>query len=102
MKSRRAKVLHRAGGKALIEHVLETALKLAPPERVFVVVGHQAEKVREAAAASGVRFLEQAEQKGTGHALLCGRDELAGIGGHLLVLYGDCPVAARGNAACSG
>ncbi len=113
MKSRRAKVLHRAGGKALIEHVLETALKLAPPERVFVVVGHQAENVREAAAACRVRFIEQAEQKGTGHALLCGRDELAGIGGHLLVLYGDCPLLrpetltalvekqASGNAACA-
>ena len=61
MKSRKAKVLHRAGGKALIEHVVETALKLAPPERIFVVVGHQAEEVRKAVAAapggSGIGFI---------------------------------------------
>ena len=42
MKSRKAKVLHRAGGKTLVEHVVDTALELAPPERIFVVVGHQA------------------------------------------------------------
>jgi bifunctional UDP-N-acetylglucosamine pyrophosphorylase/glucosamine-1-phosphate N-acetyltransferase len=77
MKSRQAKVLHRAGGKALIEHVLETALKLAPPERIFVVVGYQAEAVRKAVAeapgGSGIGFIEQKEQKGTGHALMVGR-----------------------------
>ena len=42
MKSRKAKVLHRAGGRYLVEHVVRTALALAPPERIFVVVGHQA------------------------------------------------------------
>ena len=39
MKSRQAKVLHRAGGKTLVERVVDTALALAPPERIFVVVG---------------------------------------------------------------
>ncbi len=42
MKSRHAKVLHRAGGKTLLQHVVDTALELAPAERIFVVVGHQA------------------------------------------------------------
>ncbi len=37
MKSRKAKVLHRAGGKTLLQHVVDTALALAPPERIFVV-----------------------------------------------------------------
>ena len=46
MKSRQAKVLHRAGGKSLVQHVVDTALELAPAERIFVVVGHQAEEVR--------------------------------------------------------
>ena len=92
MKSRRAKVLHRAGGKALIEHVVETALKLAPPGRVFVVVGHQAEEVRAAAGAPGIGFIEQREQRGTGHAVLAGRAALEGMGGYLLVLYGDSPL----------
>ncbi len=74
MKSRKAKVLHRAGGKTLVEHVVDTALELAPPERIFVVVGHQAEEVRQALAGRGVGFIEQKEQKGTGHALMVGRD----------------------------
>ena len=46
MKSRMAKVLHLAGGKPLVRHVIDTALKIAPPERVFVVVGYQADAVR--------------------------------------------------------
>ena len=96
MKSRKAKVLHRAGGKALIEHVVETALKLAPAERIFVVVGHQAEEVRKAVAGapggSGIGFIEQKEQKGTGHALMVGREALAGLDGYLAIVYGDGPL----------
>jgi bifunctional UDP-N-acetylglucosamine pyrophosphorylase / glucosamine-1-phosphate N-acetyltransferase len=92
MKSRQAKVLHRAGGKTLIEHVVATALELTTPERVFVVVGHQAEEVRRAVQARGVRFIEQAEQKGTGHAVIIGREALAGLRGYLMILYGDCPL----------
>ena len=96
MKSRKAKVLHRAGGKALIEHVVETALRLAPAERIFVVVGHQAEEVRKAVAGvpggSGIGFIEQTEQKGTGHALMVGREALAGLDGYLVIVYGDGPL----------
>ena len=92
MKSRKAKVLHRAGGKALVEHVVATALELAPAERIFVVVGHQAEEVRKAVATPGVGFIEQKEQKGTGHAVMVGREALAGLGGYLMILYGDSPL----------
>lgn len=92
MKSRKAKVLHRAGGKTLVEHVAGTALELAPPERTFVVVGHQADEVRKAVAHLGVRFIEQREQKGTGHALLMGREELSRLSGHLVILNGDGPL----------
>ncbi|MBV9507292.1 MAG: bifunctional UDP-N-acetylglucosamine diphosphorylase/glucosamine-1-phosphate N-acetyltransferase GlmU [Acidobacteriia bacterium] len=92
MRSRKAKVLHRAGGRTLIEHVVATARELAPPERIFVVVGHQAEQVRQAVAASGCGFIEQKEQKGTGHAVLCGRDVLEALGGHLVIVYGDGPL----------
>src|SRR5215470_6622171 len=92
MKSRKAKVLHRAGGKTLIQHVVDTALALAPPERVFVVVGHQAAEVQKAVATPGVGFIEQKEQKGTGHAVLIGRDALAGLDGYLMILYGDSPL----------
>src|SRR4051812_39439330 len=92
MRSRKAKVLHRAGGKALVEHVVETALALTTPERVFVVVGHQADEVRRAISTPGVGFIEQREQKGTGHAVMSGRDALAGLDGYLMILYGDCPL----------
>src|SRR4051794_14449277 len=92
MKSRKAKVLHRAGGKALVEHVVDTALELTTPDRVFVVVGHQADEVRAALGARGVGFITQTEQKGTGHAVMCGRDVLAGLDGQLMILYGDCPL----------
>jgi bifunctional UDP-N-acetylglucosamine pyrophosphorylase/glucosamine-1-phosphate N-acetyltransferase len=92
MKSRKAKVLHRAGGKALVQHVIDTAAKLTAPERIFVVVGHQADEVRKAVSTPGVRFIEQTEQMGTGHAVTCGRAMLEGLDGYLTVLYGDGPL----------
>jgi bifunctional UDP-N-acetylglucosamine pyrophosphorylase/glucosamine-1-phosphate N-acetyltransferase len=92
MKSRKAKVLHRAGGKALVQHVVDTALTLTAPERVFVVVGHQADEVRRAVTTPGVGFIEQTEQKGTGHAVMVGREALAGLDGYLMILYGDSPL----------
>jgi len=92
MKSRRAKVLHKAGGRALIEHTVDTALSLAQPDRVFVVVGHQADQVKSTVEGRGVRFIHQTEQKGTGHALIAGREWLAPLGGLLVVYYGDCPL----------
>ncbi|MGH9657555.1 MAG: bifunctional UDP-N-acetylglucosamine diphosphorylase/glucosamine-1-phosphate N-acetyltransferase GlmU, partial [Bryobacteraceae bacterium] len=56
------------------------------------VVGHQAGEVRALVARRGVGFVHQAEQKGTGHALLACRDALAGLPGRLAILYGDCPL----------
>ena len=90
MKSRKAKVLHQAGGKTLVEHVVATALRLAPPGRVFVVVGHQAEEVRRAVSTPGIGFIEQREQKGTGHALMVGREALSGLDGLVGGLVHDC------------
>jgi bifunctional UDP-N-acetylglucosamine pyrophosphorylase/glucosamine-1-phosphate N-acetyltransferase len=98
MKSRQAKVLHKAGGKTLLQHVIDTALSLAPPERIFAVIGHQAEQVRQSAAGSGIGFIEQTEQKGTGHAVMIGRDSMAHLDGYLMVLYGDSPLLKRRHA----
>jgi len=92
MKSKRAKVLHEAGGKPLIDHVVSAALEIAAPRDVYVVAGHQAEQVESALAERGVEFVRQAEQKGTGHAMLVCRERLAGSGGLLLALCGDCPL----------
>ena len=96
MKSRMAKVLHRAGGRTLIEHAVATALEIAPAERIFVVVGHQAERVRAAVRTPGIGFIEQTEQLGTGHALLVGRAALAKLDGYLAIVYGDGPLLRAG------
>ncbi|HEY2017776.1 MAG TPA: bifunctional UDP-N-acetylglucosamine diphosphorylase/glucosamine-1-phosphate N-acetyltransferase GlmU [Bryobacteraceae bacterium] len=92
MKSRMAKVLHRAGGKPLVRHAIDAALEIARPERVFVVVGYQADEVRAEAEAAGVQSIHQTEQLGTGHAVMCGEDKLAKLGGRLIVFVGDCPL----------
>ncbi|HTC86680.1 MAG TPA: bifunctional UDP-N-acetylglucosamine diphosphorylase/glucosamine-1-phosphate N-acetyltransferase GlmU [Bryobacteraceae bacterium] len=92
MKSKRAKVLHRAGGLSLIEHVVEAATAIAPSSNATVVVGHQGDQVRALLASSGVHFVDQTEQKGTGHALLACQASLASKPGLVVVLYGDCPL----------
>src|SRR5260370_6361603 len=95
MKSKRAKVLHRAGGLTLVEHVVNAATGITPPEHVTVVVGSQAEQVKASLAHAGVQFVDQKEQKGTGHALLMCRDVLASQGGLVVVTYGDGPLLSR-------
>jgi bifunctional UDP-N-acetylglucosamine pyrophosphorylase/glucosamine-1-phosphate N-acetyltransferase len=92
MKSRKAKVLHKAGGLTLVEHVVNSALALTSPDRVVVVVGHQARDVENLLAKTGVRFALQAEQKGTGDALAVCADVVPDKEGLLIVLYGDCPL----------
>jgi bifunctional UDP-N-acetylglucosamine pyrophosphorylase/glucosamine-1-phosphate N-acetyltransferase len=92
MKSRMAKVLHRAGGKPLVRQAIDTALEIAPPERVFVVVGYQADEVRAEVESAGAGAIHQKEQLGTGHAVMCGEDRLAKLGGRLIVFVGDCPL----------
>ncbi|MGP0071317.1 MAG: bifunctional UDP-N-acetylglucosamine diphosphorylase/glucosamine-1-phosphate N-acetyltransferase GlmU [Bryobacteraceae bacterium] len=99
MRSKRAKVLHRAGGLSLIEHVVRAAGAIAPADHATVVVGHQADQVRALLAPSGVRFVDQTEQKGTGHALLACRPSLASETGLVVVLYGDCPLLSSATLA---
>ncbi len=95
MKSKRAKVLHRAGGITLIEHVVQTSMGITPPEHVTVVVGHQAEEVKAVLAPMSVRFVEQSEQKGTGHAVMMCHASLAPQAGFVVILYGDCPLLSH-------
>ncbi|MGE5553013.1 MAG: bifunctional UDP-N-acetylglucosamine diphosphorylase/glucosamine-1-phosphate N-acetyltransferase GlmU [Betaproteobacteria bacterium] len=90
MKSCRPKVLHRVAGQPMLRYVLEAAAKLGV-ERPIVVVGHGAEQVEEAIG-SGVEYVRQEEQLGTGHAVLQARERLAKLEGDLLVLYGDTPL----------
>ena len=92
MKSKHAKVLHRAGGLTLVEHVVNTAASITAPEWITVVVGHQRHRWRSCLAPKGVKFVEQAEQKGTGHALMMCRAGLEERGGLVVVIYGDGPL----------
>ena len=92
MKSKYAKVLHRAGGRTLIEHVLRSARSILAD--VWVVVGHTSDKVK--AAISEVKFVEQKDQLGTGHAVMAARDQFAGYKADLLVLSGDVPLITPG------
>jgi len=90
LRTRRPKVLHEVGGKALLNHVIATASELADSEDIFVVIGHEAQRVRQAVGGTGVQFVEQKEQRGTGHAIQCARDAVAKYE-HILVLSGDVP-----------
>ena len=94
MKSKRAKVLHEFGGRPLIAHVVRAAAELAP-EKIVVVVGHQAEEVEKATLAEVgelASFVLQAEQRGTGHAMECARTLLENSDSLLLSIYGDVPL----------
>ena len=96
LKSKRPKVLHEVGGRALLLHVIAAAKTLVPADRIYCIVGHEAERVRAAVASTGVNFVHQEVQRGTGHAMqiLKAWFELPGnrIPKHLLVLSGDVPL----------
>src|SRR5260370_35674271 len=92
MRSKRAKVLHRVGGLALVEHVVRSARAIAPADRIVAVTGHQAAEVETLLAPYGIGFVRQEGQKGTGHALACCRERLEGHDGLLMLLYGDTPL----------
>ncbi len=93
MRSDLVKVLHPLNGLPMVCHTLELSRRLGI-KRTLVVIGHQAERVREALAsqASGVEFLHQTEQRGTAHAVLQAESALQGFDGNVLVLSGDVPL----------
>jgi bifunctional UDP-N-acetylglucosamine pyrophosphorylase/glucosamine-1-phosphate N-acetyltransferase len=94
MKSETPKVLHEICGRPLVAWVVQAALD-AGVDRCVVVVGHAKEQVEQTLGArfgDKVGFAEQKEQKGTGHATACALPAIEGHEGHVLVLYGDCPL----------
>jgi bifunctional UDP-N-acetylglucosamine pyrophosphorylase/glucosamine-1-phosphate N-acetyltransferase len=91
LKSRYPKVLHHVGGKSLLAHVVAAATQICPAKDVYAIIGHDAERVKEAMAGSGIGFILQKEQRGTGHALMVGEDVLSQYE-HVLVLSGDAPL----------
>jgi bifunctional UDP-N-acetylglucosamine pyrophosphorylase/glucosamine-1-phosphate N-acetyltransferase len=90
MKSSLPKVLHRAAGRPLLQWVVDAA-RAARCERILVVVGHGAERVREEITGDDLGWVLQAEQKGTGHALAQAEAEIQG-NATVLVLSGDVPL----------
>lgn len=95
MKSNLAKVLHKLDGRPLINHVCETALALKP-QKIYVIVGHQAEDVKTAVLNENdenlVGFAVQKQQLGTGDAVNSAREFLENTDSTVLVLSGDVPM----------
>ncbi len=91
LKSKRAKVLHAIAGKPLLAHVIAAAQKVVAAADIHVIIGHQADEVRRAVESSGVGFILQADQRGTGHAIMCAREQVQGYE-NILVLSGDVPL----------
>jgi bifunctional UDP-N-acetylglucosamine pyrophosphorylase/glucosamine-1-phosphate N-acetyltransferase len=96
LKSRRPKVLHEIGGQSLLLHVIAAAKTVAPANHIFCIIGHEADQVRAAVASTGISFVLQAEQRGTGHALQQLKAHFTATGltppENLLVLSGDVPL----------
>jgi len=90
MNSDLPKALHKLNGRYMIDYVIDSARK-AGIHRQILVVGHQAEQVRQALARK-VEFVLQADQLGTGHAVMMAETLLAGFRGDLVVLCGDMPL----------
>ncbi|WP_308364662.1 MULTISPECIES: bifunctional UDP-N-acetylglucosamine diphosphorylase/glucosamine-1-phosphate N-acetyltransferase GlmU [unclassified Microbulbifer] len=88
------KVLHPIGGVPMLARVIDAA-RLLGEVSITVVVGHGADLVRERFADSGVQFVEQAEQLGTGHAVAQAIPNFR-KGSTVLVLYGDVPLVRSG------
>ncbi|HWW98512.1 MAG TPA: bifunctional UDP-N-acetylglucosamine diphosphorylase/glucosamine-1-phosphate N-acetyltransferase GlmU [Edaphobacter sp.] len=96
LKSKRPKVLHEIGGRALLLHVIAAAKKIVPADHIFCIIGHESDRVKAAVEHTGVQFVLQAEQRGTGHAMQMLKADFtlndAPLPKHLLVLSGDVPL----------
>ncbi len=91
LKSQLPKVLHEAGGKPLLAHVIAAAARVVPVKDIYAIIGHEADRVRAAVESTGVNFVLQSEQRGTGHALMVARPSLSKYD-HIIVLSGDAPL----------
>lgn len=88
------KVLHELAGKPLLDHVIEKAHRLSRTEPPIVIFGHQGHVIREALSHHNVKWIEQKDQLGTGHALLQALPQLNDEA-NVLVLYGDVPLTSE-------
>ncbi len=95
MKSRLAKALHTLAGKPLVQYVLDAASAIEP-EKIVLVLGHQADAVKKAAGHYKTESVLQAEQLGTGHAVLQAKEAIAGAKGPVMILCADTPLITAG------
>jgi UDP-N-acetylglucosamine diphosphorylase/glucosamine-1-phosphate N-acetyltransferase len=84
------KVLHDVAGRPMVLHVID-AVKALGASPVIVVTGYEAERVEDACANADVVFARQAQQLGTGHAVMQAEPQLSGYTGTVVVLNGDVP-----------
>jgi len=93
MKSDKAKVLHEIDGIPMVNYVVASASEVAG-EEVIVVIGHQADRVRETVSQEypAAKFAFQSEQLGTGHATQCALASIPGSIGNIVILCGDVPL----------
>jgi bifunctional UDP-N-acetylglucosamine pyrophosphorylase/glucosamine-1-phosphate N-acetyltransferase len=91
MKSSRPKVLHQILGRPMIAYLLDTLREVGVND-IVVVVGHQAEAVKEALRDYELRFVIQEPQLGTGHAVQVAMPQVSPETGTVMVLCGDAPL----------
>ncbi len=94
MRANIPKVLHPLGGRPMLEYVIDMANNVGS-SRVIIIIGYQAEKLRNIFSCEGVEFAEQKEQLGTGHAVLQAEGMMKDFNGDVLVLSGDVPLLKR-------
>ena len=91
MKSTLAKVLHPVGGIPMLTHSLAAA-RAAGSQKIVMVIGHQAERIRALYRGDDLLFAEQREPLGTGHAVLQARELFRDYEGAVVILCGDVPL----------
>lgn len=91
MVSDKQKVLHPVGGKAMLLQVVDTAMQLNPAQ-IHVVIGNQADEIKQKFSDLEVNWVLQTEQKGTGHAVQTALSHIDQSDALVLVLYGDVPL----------
>jgi len=88
------KVLHKLLGRPILSYVIDAVRGLGL-KRICVVVGYKAEKIMKVFEQPEIIFIEQREQLGTGHALMCCKEILSDVKGDILVLNGDTPLITQ-------